>query len=305
MLRRLAPAEFELVTLDEDTDVQRKARIADCEAVVMARPLARDVLDAAVRLRVVQHQGVGYQDMVDMGALRARGLPLALMPEGTTIPVAEHVVMLIIAVHRKLAFADSELRRGRWHVNALRPTSRSLFGQTVGIVGMGRIGQAVADRLDGFGVRVIFADPFQDSLKTVKQNRRCVDLVTLLTESDVVTLHLPLTEATRCLIDRRELARMKPGAIIVNTARGGLINEAALCEALNAGRLAGAGLDVFEQEPQPADTPLSRFNNVVLTPHIAAGTRDALEQKFTAIFENLQRFFRGETLRYAVDPDGT
>jgi phosphoglycerate dehydrogenase-like enzyme len=167
---------------------------------------------------------------------------------------------------------------------------------TVGYVGMGRIARAVAERLAPFSTHGVFFDPAVDSAPGGER----VSLDELLRRSDVVTLHVPLTASTRHLIGARELAVMKAGAYLVNTSRGGLVDEAALIEALAAGRLAGAALDVFETEPLPAGHALGRLPNVVLTPHIAAGTRDALATKMRAVFANLDRFFRGEPLANRV-----
>lgn len=273
--------------------------------IAAAYPLRRDVIDAARRLRLVHHQGVGWQDTLDWRALRARGVRLALTPEGTTVSVAEHAILLMLAVCRRLAFADAELRQGRWHINSLRPVSRELFGRTVGYVGMGRIGQAVAERLAAFGTRGLYVDdaaPLPPEREAALGLRR-VDLGTLLAEAEVVTLHVPLTAETRGLIDARAIARMRPGAVLINTARGGIVDEPALYDALASGRLGGAGLDVFEAEPPPASLPLLALPNVVVTPHISAGTRDALATKMAALFENVGRFVRGEPLRNEVALD--
>jgi phosphoglycerate dehydrogenase-like enzyme len=174
--------------------------------------------------------------------------------------------------------------------------SRENQGLTIGYVGMGRIAQAVARRLAGFDVRGVFFDPAVDAHEGLAR----VSLDALLAQSDIVSLHVPLTPQTRHIIGREQLARMKPGAYIVNTARGGLIDEAALLEALRSKHLAGAALDVFEQEPMPRSHPLYELPNVVLTPHISAGTRDALAAKMAALFANVERFFRGEPLRNRV-----
>src|SRR5687767_6085491 len=159
LIRSVMPSSFELLTLEEDCDMERKRKIAECDVVIVAaRPLNPEVLAAARRLRLVHHQGVGYQDTVPVVALHERGIRLALTPEGTTVGVAEHTILLMLAVCKRLAFADAELRAGRWHVNALRPVSRELFGMTIGYVGMGRIAQAVAERLKPFGTQGIYYD---------------------------------------------------------------------------------------------------------------------------------------------------
>ena len=303
IIRGELPPGFELVTLDADDDAERRAKAADCEVIVVAAtPLRRDVIDAAKGLRLVHHQGVGYHDTVDCVALAARGIPLALTPEGTSIGVAEHAVLLALSVCKRLPYADAELRQGRWHINALRPESRELRGMTIGYLGMGRIGQAVAERLLPFGTQGIYCDD-QTPLAADRERRLGLERVgfdALLSRSDLLTLHLPLTPATRHIVDAAAIAKMKTGAIVVNTARGGLIDEQALFDALESGRLGGAGLDVFEREPPAVSSPLLALRSVVATPHISAGTRDALVTKMRALFDNVQRFYRGEALVNAV-----
>ena len=287
------PAGLRLLTLERDSDDERRAKIADCEVVIVAAtPLRKPMIDAARRLELVHHQGVGWQDTTDHAELKARGVPLALTPEGTTLGVAEHTVLLMLAILKRLPYADAELRQGRFHINALRPVSRELSGMTVGYVGMGRIAQAVAERLVPFGTRGVFFDPYVQAYPGLEK----ASLEELLGRADIVTLHLPLTPETRHLINGERLARMKRGSYLVNTARGGLVDEKALLDALQSGRLAGAALDVFEQEPVRAGHPLAALSNVVLTPHISAGTRDALATKMKALFDNVQRFYRGEAL---------
>ncbi len=294
LIRECAGPRFDVVTLERDDDEERCLKIGPCAAVICAatRLTARH-LAAGSKLQVVHHQGVGWQDTTDWQEIKRRGLPLALTPQGTTIGVAEHTVLLMLAAAKRLSFADAELRQGRWHVNALRGVSRELFGKTIGYIGMGRIAQAVAERLRSFGCSGIYADPLvgltEEAETRLGVRRGTLDEV--LAAADVVTLHVPLTDATRGLLDRAALARLKPGAIVVNTARGGLIDEAALAEALVRGHVLAAGLDVFEAEPPGPDSPLIALPNVVLSPHISAGTRDAMHQKMTALFANLEKFF--------------
>lgn len=297
IIRDAVPAGFELVTLEQNSEDERRRKIAGCEVVIVAAtPLRKPMIEAATRLELVHHQGVGWQDTIDHEALKARGIPLALTPEGTTVGVAEHTVLLVLAALKLLPFADSELRQGRFHVNALRPVSRELNGLTVGYIGMGRIAQAVAARLRAFGTTGAFFDPnvmAADGLHRLPFEH-------VLQEADVLTLHVPLTPQTRHMIGAAQLARMKRGAYLVNAARGGLVDEAALVSSLESGHLAGAALDVFETEPMPPGHPLSCLKNVVLTPHIAAGTRDALTTKMRALFANVARFYRGEPLNNRV-----
>ena len=303
LVREAAGSQFEVVTLEHDDEKERCAKISGCDAVICAAtPLRKHHLDAAKSLRVVHHQGVGWQDTTDWQEIKRRGLPLALTPEGTTIGVAEHTVLLMLAAAKRLSYADAELRRGRWHVNALRAVSRELYGKTIGYIGFGRIGQAVAERLKSFGCCGIYSDAavaLPAATETALGVRKG-EFHDVLAASDVLTIHVPLTTETRGLIGRDALSRLKPGAILVNTARGGIVDEAALAEALKSGRVLAAGLDVFEKEPPDPRSPLLELPNVVLTPHISAGTRDAMRQKMAAIFANLGRFFRGEPLANQV-----
>ena len=303
LIRAAAGEDFELAFMEADDEAERCAKIADCDAVICAAtPISKSHLDAATKLKVVHHQGVGWQDTTDWREIKRRGLPLALTPEGTTIGVAEHTILLILAAAKRIAFADAELRQGRWHVNALRGDSRELYGKTIGYVGMGRIAQAVAERLAAFGCSGIYTDPairLRDS-DEAKLGLRPGGLTDVLRLADVLTLHVPLTDETRGLIGRQAMQQLKPGAIVVNTARGGLIDEDALAEALVSGHVLAAGLDVFETEPPRPGSPLLDLPNVVLTPHISAGTRDAMRQKMEAIFSNLSQFFRTGELRNRV-----
>jgi phosphoglycerate dehydrogenase-like enzyme len=303
MIAEAAGEGIELLLLDTDDHAERARKLASADAAVVASaPLTADLVEAAPNLAFVHHQGVGYHDTVALDALASRGIPLAITPGGTTVGVAEHTVLLILAALRRLPFADSELRQGRFHINALRPVSRELSGRTVGLIGAGRIGRAVAERLRPFGVRMVYYDPVallaSEELVLGLARRSLEDL---LGEADIVSLHLPLTAATRRLIDAAALSRMKPSAYLVNTARGGLVDEGTLVTALLEGQLAGAALDVFDPEPPGRDNPLYGLPNVVLTPHVSAGTRDAFLEKMTFVFANLRRFWRGESVENLVD----
>lgn len=303
LIRETMPPGYELVTLETGSEEERLSKLADCEAVIVSsQGFTRAHADAARRLRLVHHQGVGYHDTLDLDALRDRQLPLAVTPGGTSTGVAEHTIMLMTAVAKRLAFVDAELRAGRWHANTLRDVARQIEGMTIGILGLGRVGRGVARRLLGWGVTVIYTDIAEIPPEVERElavSRVALD--ELLARSDVVTLHVPLTRATRHIIDAGALARMKRGAMLINCARGPVVDEAALVEALAGGHLAGAGLDVFEVEPLQAGSPLVDFPNVVLTPHMAAGTRDAMRQKLTDVFANIDRFRRGEPLVDRVD----
>ncbi|GAB5376433.1 MAG: 2-hydroxyacid dehydrogenase [Acuticoccus sp.] len=303
MIRRFAGDTLDVATLSEDDDDERRRKLAEADAVIVAAtPFRADLIAAAPRLRFVQHQGVGYQDTIDMAAFAATGARLAINPAGTTTGVAEHTLLLTLAVLRRLAFADAELRKGRWHVNTLRNESRELAGKTIGYVGMGRIGQAAAQRFHAFDTHGLYFDPAMtlDAATEARLGLTRAPLEEVLATADVLTLHLPLTDASHHLIDAAAIARMKPGACLINTARGPIVDEAALVAALEAGHLGGAGLDVFQTEPPSTTSPLMAMRNVVLTPHISAGTRDAFETKMAAAFDNLRRFFQGEPLEHEI-----
>jgi phosphoglycerate dehydrogenase-like enzyme len=302
MIREAARSRSEIVTLASDDDGERLGKLHDIDAIIVAsRPLTRLLIEGAPRLAFVHHQGVGYHDTVDTAALAARGIPLAITPTGTTVGVAEHTLMLMLGMLRRFPFADAELRQGRFHINALRPVSRELRGRTVGLVGAGRIGQAVAERLKPFDVTVIYFDPAglpAEREAALGIGRREFD--DLLAAADIVSLHMPLTPATRHIMNSRSFGKMKKGSFLINTSRGGLVDEAALTQAIETGHLSGAGLDVFDPEPPKADNPLFQLPSVVLTPHIAAGTRDAFLEKMTFIFDNLERHWQGQAVHNLI-----
>jgi phosphoglycerate dehydrogenase-like enzyme len=292
IVRSRLPPGFELRVRGKDETVE--TAIADADFVLVATtPLPSQAIEAGKRVRLIQHQGVGYEK-TDVAAAEGRGIPVALCPAGTTIGVAEHVFLLLLAVYKQLRLADASLRSGNWLQWELRPTSYEIAGKRIGIVGFGRIGEAVARRAQAFEARVIACETAGERRRQGKNmGVRFASLDELLSEADIVSLHVPLTADTRHLINPRTIDLMRPTAVLVNTARGALIDEAALAEALQSGRLGGAGLDVFEQEPLPPGSPLTRLSNVVLTPHISAGTKDALVAKMDACFANIARVARG------------
>jgi phosphoglycerate dehydrogenase-like enzyme len=270
--------------------------------LVATTPLPAAALAGAPRVRLIQHQGVGY-DQTDVAAAAARGVPVALCPAGTTVGVAEHVFLLVLALYKQLLRADAALRQGEWLQWGLRPNSYEIAGKCFGLVGLGRIGREVALRARAFGANVLYYDPARaDAEVEASLAAEWLPFDVLLGQADIVSLHLPLTPDTRHLIDTAALARMRRTAVLINTARGPLVNQAALVEALRAGQIAGAGLDVYESEPLRPDEPLLSLPNVVVTPHIAAGTVDALRTKMTACFDNMLRVARGEPPHNAVAP---
>lgn len=262
--------------------------------LIAASPLTAAMIAAAPKARLIQHQGVGY-NAIDLEAAARANLPLAINPAGSIIPVAEHTFALILSLYRQLARATSALRQGEWLNWKLRPTSYNVAGKHLGIIGLGRIGKQVAKRARAFECRVSYYDIVRPPAAfEAEYNLQFLALDDLLQQADIVTVHVPLDASTRGMIAARELVLMQGHAILINTARGGIVDEAALYEALRTQQIAGAGFDVFVQEPLPLAAPLLALDNLVATPHIAAGTRDALVDKMQAAFANMERVARGE-----------
>jgi phosphoglycerate dehydrogenase-like enzyme len=297
VIRSQMPPGWTLVSPGAGGDLSEGLR--RCDFILVAdHAVTAEHVAAAPGLRMIQHQGVGYE-RIDLAACRARGVPVALTPEGTSVGVAEHTLLMILAVYKQLVKSAVGVRQGRWMQWELRNTSFELCGKTLGLVGMGRIGREVARRALAFDARVTYFDSFVPQPADLDV-RRVESLEEFLGEADIVSLHIPAGGANRHFINAEKLRLMKPGAILVNTARGALVDEAALADALRSGRLAGAALDVLEKEPPAPGNPLLQMENVLITPHIAAGTRDALVAKMRAAFANLARFTRGEPLQNVV-----
>ena len=273
-LTALASDRFELVRQTGLTGDALASALADVDAVIVRSEtrITGDVLPAGGRLRVIGRAGVGV-DNIDVDAATARGVAVMNAPAGNTIAAAELTLALLLAAVRRVAEADRSMRDGRWERGKFKGVE--LNGKTLGLVGAGRIGSAVAERARAFGMSVIVFDPYLTPERAQALRMEPVDLPALLERADVVTLHVPLTEATRGLIGAAELARMKKGAIIVNAARGGVVDEKALAASLVSGHLGAAALDVFEDEPLPAEHPLRSAPRLVMTPHLGASTAEA------------------------------
>lgn len=286
VIRSALPDDMSLVTIAGADPREEIDSIRDLDFVIAVKMTA-EMIQAARRLRLIQLPGVGY-DQVDLEAAVAKGVPVAVSASGSAEAVAEHAMMLMLAVSRRLVEMAGSLREGKWWMWERRTSCYGLFGKTLGVVGMGRIGQAVATRAAAFGMSIEYYDVMR------VDGYRFRPLDELLGSSDIVTLHCPLNAATTGLLDRRRIALMKPRAILINTARGGLVDEYALHEALAAGRLAGAGLDVFAKEPPGAANPLLRMDQVIATPHVSTGTLDSLRAKAAFYADNIRRVLAGE-----------
>jgi D-3-phosphoglycerate dehydrogenase len=275
------------------------AALADAAALIVrsATQVDAEALAAAPRLRVVARAGVGL-DNVDVPAATARGVMVVNAPQSNIVSAAEHAVALLLACARNIAPADAALKSGRWERS--RWTGVELADKVVGVVGLGRIGALFAQRMAAFGTSLIAYDPYVSAARAAQLGVRLVALDELLRESDFVSVHLPRTPETVGLIGQRELALCKPTVRIVNAARGGLVDEAALAKALESGAVAGAALDVFDTEPC-ADSPLFGLDSVVVTPHLGASTGEAQDKAGTAVARSVRLALEGDFVPDAVN----
>jgi D-3-phosphoglycerate dehydrogenase len=284
---------FEIDYVEEVSTESYAPLIGDADAVLIrTQPMPAEVIGQARRLRIVSRHGVGY-DAIDVAALTRRGLPLAIVGDVNSRAVAEHTMLLILATAKRLLSYDASVRTAHWGYRDSLEASE-LDGKRLLIVGFGRIGRHVARMASAFGLYVLAFDPFVPPADIRAAGAEPVsDLAEALATADIVTIHTPKTGGEP-LIGAGELARMKPSAIIINTARGGIVDEAALTAALRAGRLAGAGLDVFESEPPAADRELLKAPNAVLTPHSASMTAECASRMAVAAAKNIVDFFAGQ-----------
>ncbi|WP_242396144.1 phosphoglycerate dehydrogenase [Anaeromyxobacter oryzisoli] len=273
----------------------------DALAVRSATKVTARLLERAERLRVVGRAGVGV-DNVDLDAATRRGIVVMNTPGGSAVTVAELALAMILALSRHVPAATASVKAGRWEKKRFQ--GHEVAGKTLGVVGLGNIGSVLVERALAMKMRVVAYDPFISPEAAAKLGATLVELDALWREADVVSLHVPLTEQTRNLVDAGVLAKMKRGALLVNCARGGLVDERALAEALASGHLAGAALDVFEQEPPPADHPLLRLDGFVCTPHLGASTEEAQSAVAIAVAEQLAAFLGRGVVKNAVNVPG-
>ena len=299
----IAPAGIELLRsrfdVDEDGDAPLRDRIGEYDAIVIrsATRLDAELIGRAERLKVIGRAGVGV-DNVDVDAATRRGIVVVNAPESTVVSAAEHTVGLLVALARNIPQAHAELKQGRWQRS--RYAGTELAEKTLGLLGFGRIGQQVARRALGLGMRVVAYDPFVGPDRFRELGAERVETVgEVYAAADFLTLHLPLTDETRGSLDADAFARMQPGVRIVNAARGELVDEAALADALRSGRVAGAALDVFSEEPYAG--PLLELDNVVVTPHLAASTAEAQDRAGVVVAEQVAAALDGRLVTNAVN----
>lgn len=295
MLRR----ELNVVTAESQDDLPRHLSRADALVVRSRTRVTAQLLDGAPRLRLVARAGIGV-DNVDVAAAGARGILVINAPLGNVRSTAEHTLALILALARRVVSADRAARDGRWKAGY---EGMQLAGKRLGLLGAGKVGSQVAAMAACLGMEVTAYDPYIADDRWASLGLRPSTFPELLTGSDLISIHVPLSPETRGLVGEVELAAMKPGAYLVNCARGGLVDEAALIRALSSGHLGGAALDVFEEEPLPADSPLLSAPNLILTPHVAASTREAQAQVALDIAAQILDYFHGRPVAHPVNQD--
>ena len=266
-------------------------------AIRSATKVTSEIIDAADNLKVIGRAGIGL-DNVDIPAASRRGIVVMNTPEGNTITTAEHTMSMIMSLSRNIPQATASLKAGKWEKKKLQ--GRELFNKTLGLLGAGHIGQIVANRAQGMKMKVIVFDPYLKPEMVEKLSIEPVSLDELLSRADIITIHTPKTEETTNLINKDTIARMKKGAMVINCARGGIVNEKDLYEALESGHLAGAAVDVFETEP-PGMNPLMELPNFICTPHLGASTREAQENVARDVAEQIIDFLLHGTVKNAVN----
>ena len=304
---KLSPAAVEIfrnhgITVDllpglSPADLRAIIGEYDGLAIRSATKVTRELLDATTRLKVVGRAGIGV-DNVDVRSATARGVVVMNTPHGNTITTAEHAIAMMFALARQIPEASGSTKAGRWEKN--RFMGVELTAKTLGLIGCGNIGSIVADRAVGLKMRVMAYDPYLSEKKALEHGVEKADLDMLLARADFITLHTPLTDATRNILSRQALGKTKKGVRIINCARGGLVDEAALADAIRSGHVAGAALDVFETEPA-TDSLLFELENVVCTPHLGAATAEAQENVALQVAEQMSDFLLTGAVTNAIN----
>ena len=298
-LQPLRDAGFEVEKRTGLSPAELQSAIAECDGLVVRSEtkVGAVLMDAAPRLRVIGRAGVGV-DNIDVQAATSHGIVVMNAPDGNTITTAEHTIALLVALARNVAQANSSVKAAHW--DRKRFIGAELRGKTLGIIGLGRIGRAVAQRAAALGMRAVAHDPFI-AVQPGEAEVETVSLDEVFARADFLTIHTPLTNETRGLINADAFAKMKTGARVINCARGGLIDEAALHDAIISGKIAGAALDVFEKEPPPSDHPLLQLDQVIATPHLGASTAEAQEAVAFTVAEQMRDYLLSGALRGAVN----
>ena len=284
-------SEEEIIALTQDADA-----ILNCYAKITAR-----VIEKLNHCKVIARYGIGV-DNVDLVAATRAGIVVTNVPDYCIDEVSDHALALLLSLARQIVAADRAVKGGAWDVVA-HGGIRRLRGQTLGLLGFGKIAKALASKVQPLGMKVLVYDPYLESELIFHHGAEAASLDSLLAESDAISIHVPLSPETRNLIGQTELARMKSTAFLINTSRGGIVDEQALAIAIKEGRLGGAALDVLSIEPLPPDHPLLQVPNVILTPHMAFYSRESVIELQTKAAEEVARALRGEPPRSPVNPE--
>ena len=297
VVKRAAPPQLDLRFARTYDEADQMALVEDAEFLLPGfAPVSEAMLQHAKKVRMVQKWGNGI-DSIDVAALRRMGIPLMIAAGSNAAPVAELAIALMLGVYRRLPYVNRAMREGGFPMSEMRETCFQITGKTVGLVGFGNTGRMLARRLRGFDAKLIYFDARRADPETERAlSATYAPLRDVLAQSDILSLHAPLNAGTAKMIDAASIASMKDGAILINTARGGLVDEKALYEALAIGKLRGAGLDAFDPEPPSADNPLLTLDQVVVTPHAGGGVFDNVENVARHTLGNIMRFVRGEPI---------
>jgi len=284
-------SEEEIIALTQDADA-----ILNCYAKITTR-----VIEKLNRCKIIARYGIGV-DNVDLAAATRAGILVTNVPDYCVDEVSDHALALLLALARYICVADRAVKGGAWDVVA-HAGIRRLRGQTLGLLGFGKIAKALASKVQPLGMKVLVYDPYVEPVAIADHGAEAGSLDKLLAEADAISIHVPLSPETRNLIGQRELACMKPTAFVINTSRGGIVDEQALAVALGEGKLGGAALDVLSSEPAPPDHPLRQAPNIILTPHLAFYSRESVIELQTKAAEEVARALRGEPPRSPVNPE--
>jgi len=297
----LAEVDADVRIFSSSSEADARAAFADADAILVNLfPMTAAVIDALPKCRVISRYGVGY-DNVAVDAATRRGIWVTFVPDYCFEEVADHALALLLGCIRNIGYKDRMIRQGKWNLHRDQPCHR-IEGKTLGILGYGNAAHTLLRKVGGLGFgRVLMCDPYVRSSTVKAAGAEPVDLKVLLAESDYISVHVPLTAETRHMIGAKELALVKPGAILVNTARGPVLDERAVAEALRKGRLAGAGLDVFEDEPLPAASPLRQLDNVIFTDHAGWYSEESVVELKTKAARNAAAVLAGGRPPYPVN----
>ncbi len=300
-IRILKEAGLEVIVktgLSKEELIQELKKGIEAIIIRSATKMTAEVIEAAPALRLIARAGTGL-DNVDIEAANRKGIVVMNCPGGNTVSAAEHTLAMMMALARNIPQATASMKAGKWEKKKF--LGRELNGKTLGIIGLGRIGSVVADRAQGLKMRVIAYDPYVNPEQAKKMGIETMELDELLPQADFITVHVPLTKETKGFINKEKFAKMKDGVMFIHCARGGIVNEQDLYEAMLAGKVAGAALDVFEQEPPPPDYPLLKLENFICTPHLGASTVEAQKNVALAVASQVVDFLVRGVVRNAVN----